>query len=75
MSKISLTILMVAAALVVAAQIFELPFVSGGSGVVLVVALGYAYVVAQREARLFLAAVREQEANRFRDARGPDSAK
>ena len=67
MSKVSLGILMAAALLIVLAQYFNLPFVSGGSGVVFLVALGYAYVVAKREAQLLMTAIRVQEENRFRD--------
>ncbi len=66
MSNLSLALLLAAVALIIVAQSFELPFVSGGSGVLLVVALGYAFVVAKREAKLFLAAMRDQEENRFR---------
>lgn len=71
MSKVSLGIVMAAATLIVLAQYFELSFVSGGSGVVFVVALGYAYVVAKREAQLLMTAIRVQEENRFRDPNQP----
>ena len=75
MSKVSLTLLLTAVALIVVAQFFELPFVSGGSGVLLVVALGYAFVVAKREAKLFMAAMQDQEDNRFRDSHRGEIAK
>ena len=49
MSKMIVGILLAAVALIVVATYFNAAFVAGGSGVVLVVALGYAYIVNQRE--------------------------
>ena len=64
MSNIKLVALFLAIALVILAVIFEVPFVSGGGGVIFVVALVYSYTVAKREAELLLYAVnnREEEA-------------
>lgn len=58
MSKLSLGILVGAAALIVLGVIFEVPFVQGGSGVILLVGLGYSYVVAKREVELLSYAVK-----------------
>lgn len=49
MSKVSIGILFAAIALIAFAMLFDVMFVAGGSGVVLVVALAYSYVVAKRE--------------------------
>ncbi|MEL7317461.1 MAG: hypothetical protein AAFN04_02345 [Pseudomonadota bacterium] len=49
MSKVTLGILFCAIALIALAMLFDVLFVAGGSGVVLVVALAYSYVVAKRE--------------------------
>ena len=49
MSKVSIGILFAAIALIALAMLFDVLFVAGGSGVVLVVALVYSYVVARRE--------------------------
>ncbi|NQX94966.1 MAG: hypothetical protein HRT64_08630 [Erythrobacter sp.] len=49
MSKFTLGILLAAAVLIVLATYFNVLFVAGGSGVVMVVALAYSYVVARRE--------------------------
>lgn len=69
MSKVTLAILMAAAALIVAAVFFEVSWISSGSGILLLVALGYAYVVAKREAELLFAAIKHRDENRFRDTR------
>jgi hypothetical protein len=50
MSKLTQTILFAAVLLIVVAVMFNSAFVVGGSGVVLLVAVGYAYVVSRREA-------------------------
>lgn len=50
MSKLTQTILLAAVLLIVVAVMFNSAFVVGGSGVVLLVAVGYAYVVSRREA-------------------------
>ena len=71
MSKVTLAILMVAAALIVAAVYFEISWITGGTAMLLLVALGYAYVVARRETQLLFAALRERDENRFRDSRAP----
>lgn len=49
MSKMIQGILIAAVMLIVFAVIFDSAFVVGGSGVVLLVGLGYAYVVSKRE--------------------------
>lgn len=49
MSKVTLGILCAAVALIVLATLFNVMFVAGGSGIVIVVALAYSYVVARRE--------------------------
>ena len=71
MSKVTLALLMAAAALIVAGVFFEISWISSGSGVLLLVALGYAYVVTRRETELLIAALRDREQNRFRDSRAP----
>ncbi|MCR2833667.1 hypothetical protein [Parerythrobacter lacustris] len=50
MSKLTQTILLASVLLIVVAVMFNSAFVIGGSGVVLLVAVGYAYVVSRREA-------------------------
>ena len=52
MSKVTLGILFAAIGLAIVATYFELSVVSGGSGVVLVVGLIYAFVVTKREIAL-----------------------
>lgn len=52
MSKVSIGILFAAIALIILAVAFNVTFVAGGSGVVLVVSLAYSYVVAKREVKL-----------------------
>lgn len=61
MSKVTIGILLAAVVLIVVAVFFEVSFVAGGSGVVLVVALGYSYVVAKREVELLSYAINERE--------------
>ncbi|MEM7700452.1 MAG: hypothetical protein AAF251_00800 [Pseudomonadota bacterium] len=51
MSKVSIGILFAAIALIAFAMLFDVMFVAGGSGVVLVVGLAYSYVVAKRESK------------------------
>lgn len=65
MSKVSLGILMAATALIVLAVYFEVSFIAGSTGVVLVVALGYSFVVARREASLMMHAIEVRDAERF----------
>ncbi|MFN2100061.1 hypothetical protein [Altererythrobacter sp. MF3-039] len=50
MSKITLFILIATVVLIIAAVLTDSAFVAGGSGVVLLVGLAYAYVVSKREA-------------------------
>ena len=52
---------MAAAALIVLAVFFDVPFVRNGSGVILLVGLGYAYTVAKREVELLNYAVNHRE--------------
>ena len=61
MSNLNLTLLLAAVALVLVAVLLELPIVSGGSGLVYIVALIYAYTVAKREAGLLTYAVRQRD--------------
>ena len=61
MSKLSLALLMAAAVLIVLAVIFEVPFAQGGSGVLMLAALAYAYVVAKREVELLTYAAKDRE--------------
>jgi hypothetical protein len=49
MSKITLGILIAAVSLIVLAVMSNASFVAGGSGVVFLVGLTYAYIVTQRE--------------------------
>lgn len=49
MSNITIGILFSAAALIVLATLFNVLFVASGSGVVIMVALAYSYVVSKRE--------------------------
>lgn len=49
MSKNLVAILFAAVLLIVLATVYNSTFVAGGSGIVLVVTLGYAYVVSKRE--------------------------
>jgi preprotein translocase subunit SecY len=67
MSKTSLALLAIAAALVTAATYFELPFAAGGSGVLLLVALGYAYVVTKRDMTLLSYAMKDNEYEGYSD--------
>ena len=52
---------MAAAALIVLAVFLDIPFVRNGSGVILLVGLGYAYTVAKREVELLTYAVNHRE--------------
>ena len=52
---------MAAVALIVLAVIFDMPFVRNGSGVILLVGLGYAYTVAKREVQLLQYAVNHSD--------------
>ena len=61
MSKVSLGTLLAAVALVVLAVVFDVPFMRGGSGVILLVGLIYAYTVAQREVELLQYAVNHHD--------------
>ena len=61
MSKTVLAILMGAVALIVLAVIFEVSFATGVSGLLFLVGLGYAYVVARREVELLNYAVNQDE--------------
>ena len=61
MSKLSLSIFMAAVVLIVLAVFFDLPFVRNGSGVILLVGLGYAYTVAKREVQLLNYAVNHRD--------------
>jgi hypothetical protein len=65
MTKLNVGILMAAVAMIVAATYFELSFATGVSGVLLIVGLGYSYVVATREARLLSYALEEREVEGF----------
>lgn len=67
MSKTSMALLAIAAALVTLATYLELPFAAGGSGVLLLVALGYAYVVAKRDVTLLSYAMKEREYEGYSD--------
>ena len=49
MSKISIAILFAAIGLITLGTYFDVPYVASGSGLILVVGLCYAYVVAKRE--------------------------
>lgn len=51
MSKTSVGLLIAAVLLIAAAVLFEVPFMEGGAGLILLVALGYAYVVTERESK------------------------
>ncbi|TWJ09138.1 hypothetical protein [Altererythrobacter ishigakiensis] len=61
MSKLSLSIFIAAVVLIVLAVFFDLPFVRNGSGVILLVGLGYAYTVAKREVQLLNYAVNHRD--------------
>ncbi len=52
---------MAAVVLIVLAVFFDLPFVRNGSGVILLVGLGYAYTVAKREVQLLNYAVNHRD--------------
>ena len=69
MSKVSIGILFTAIALVIVATYFEVAFVAGGSGVVIVVALCYSYVVARREMALMSVALEQAEEERAEKAK------
>ena len=61
MSKLSLGLLVTAVAAIVLAVILDLPFMRSGSGVILLVGIGYAYVVAKREVELLAYAVNHMD--------------
>ena len=67
MSKISLGILVAAVLLIVLGVMFDVAFVQGGSGVVLIVGLGYSYVVAKREVELLSFAATQRKAEQEDD--------
>jgi len=50
MTKTTLAIFLTAVALLLLAVLLEMPFVAGGGGVLLMVGLIYAFVVARRDA-------------------------
>ena len=72
MSNVSLFTLVCAVALIVVAVIFEMSVVSGGTGVILIVALGYAYTVAKREVALLAYAMENSDG--ASDGAGTDEA-
>lgn len=72
MSKVTLALLMAAVAMIVAAVFFDVSWISSGSGILLMVALGYAYVVTKRETELLFAALKDRDENRFRDSHTPE---
>lgn len=65
MSKVSLGALLAAVALVVLAVVFDVPFMRGGSGVILLVGLIYAYTVAKREVELLTYAVSHRDEEEY----------
>ena len=69
MSKVSIGILFAAIALIIVATYLEVAFVAGGSGVVLVVALCYSFVVARREMALMSLALEQAEEERAEKAK------
>ena len=50
-----------AAGVILLAVVLDLPFVRGGSGLVMIVAVGYAYIVLKREVALLSYAVKNRE--------------
>ena len=64
MSKVSVGILFAAVGLITLGTYFNVPFVAGGSGVVLVVGLCYSYVVAKREMERVSEVLREEKEER-----------
>ena len=64
MSKVSLFVLFGTIAMIIVAVVFDLSFVAGGSGVILIVGLGYSYVVAKREVALLSYAVQHSDDDR-----------
>ena len=67
MSNVSIVTLFAAIVMIIVAVFLELSVVSGGAGVLFVVGLGYAYVVATRE----VAAMRHAIDTRFDDTSAP----
>ena len=61
MSKISIAILFAAIGLITLGTYFDVPYVAGGSGLILVVGLCYAYVVAKREMARVADLIREEK--------------
>ena len=61
MSKISIAILFAAIGLITLGTYFDVPYVAGGSGFILVVGLCYAYVVAKREMERVADVIREEK--------------
>ena len=61
MSKISIAILFAAIGLISLGAYFDVPYVAGGSGLILVVGLCYAYVVAKREMARVADVIREEK--------------
>ena len=61
MSKISIAILFAAIGLITLGTYFDVPYVAGGSGLLLVVGLCYAYVVAKREMARVADVIREEK--------------
>ncbi|WP_128891347.1 hypothetical protein [Erythrobacter sp. HKB08] len=62
MSKLSIGLTFVTIALIIVAAMYQMPFASNGSGVLLVAGLVYAYWVAKRELHLLAYAKAEAEA-------------
>ncbi|MEM7780162.1 MAG: hypothetical protein AAF697_07225 [Pseudomonadota bacterium] len=71
MSKISIAILFAAIGLVTLGSYLNVPFATGVSGLILVVALIYSFIVAKREMERVAATIQEQERARVQQPKKP----
>ncbi|MDY7097780.1 MAG: hypothetical protein SXU28_06550 [Pseudomonadota bacterium] len=67
MSKISVAILCIVIAGILIAMLMEVPYVTGGPGALVVIALVYSFVVARREAGLMAYALEQQREEERRE--------
>lgn len=71
MSRINIGILLAAVSLIILGVLFDIAIFRNGSGVIFVVGLVYAYVVAKREAALMSHALDQQAAEQESKQSGP----
>ncbi|WP_299191490.1 hypothetical protein [uncultured Erythrobacter sp.] len=71
MSKVTLAILFAAIVLIIVATYFDIAYLGGGPGVLLVAGLAYSYVVAKRQAALMTYVLGENQIVPKQEVRKP----